>query len=391
MTAGGRLPRRLWALGVLVGVVCAAPIGAQPARGDTTLAPKRLRPVWRVGAEGSTAYESNVLFGGQQQETGDQYHRVGGSLTGGIAGARSRLELEARGDIVRFAVLRVLDRETYDVGATLSRKWSSRVATQLAGRAMTSTMSMGVPQLNQTLLPLTITRTQSGVASIAARLSPFVDLTSAVDYSRVRFDDTTFVGGATSGGMVALSVRPTSRTVVGVVADTRVASFNRQDVGTALLEGDVKRDIGRTSLRVRAGATVLQTLNGGGGELLTTPTGSFELLRRVNTVALTLRGARAVTPAFGFGRALQTDQFAASIERAHPRGSTVRLSADASRNEDPTDPRLSVRFASVNGEWRRPMGGGLTLAIVGFARRRLEGVRINNTGGSLIASFGGGR
>lgn len=366
------------------------PLDAQLSKNDTTLAPKRLRPVWRLGVEAATAYESNVLFGGLQQVAGDQYRQLGATLSGGVASARTRLELEARGDVVRFATLRALDRETYDVGTTLSRKWSARVATQLTGRAVTSTMSSVVPQLTPTLLPLTITRTQSGVASLAARLGAHVDLTHALDYARIAFDDTTFVGGATTGGVLALMYRANSRRQLGIVSDARVASFNRQDVGTAFVEAEVRQEIGRLSTRARFGATALQTL-GATDAALIIPTGSFEVLRRYNTVAFALRGSRGVAPAFGLGRALKTDQVVASVERAHPRGSTLRLSVDGSRNEDPTDPRLSLQLASVNAEWRRPVGGGLSLAIVGFARRRLEGARINNSGASLIASFGGGR
>ncbi|MCC6241745.1 MAG: hypothetical protein IT353_02840 [Gemmatimonadaceae bacterium] len=379
-------------LGAMVGAATmATPASAQRPANDTLLAPRRLRPVWRVGVEAANTYESNVLFGGLQQALGDQYRQLGATLSGGVATARTRIELQGRGDVVRFATLRDLDRETYDVGAVLTRKWSPRVASHLSGRAVTATMSTAVPQLNPTLLPLTITRTQSAVASVAARPSAQLDLTSALDVSRIRFDDTTFIGGTTTGGAFALAYRTGARSQLGAISDVRVASFNRQEVGTARFEAEVRHEVGRIKLRASGGATVLQTLAVAGSEPLTSPTGSFEVSRRQNSVAVVLQGSRAISAAFGLGRALQTDQLVFSVERAGLRGNTVRLSADASRNEDPTDPRLSLQIASVNAEMRRALGGGLSLAIVGFARRRLEGVRITNTGASLTVSFGGGR
>jgi hypothetical protein len=342
-----------------------------------------------VSVEAASAYESNVVFGAQQAPIGDAYHRAAAALTGGVASARTRVDLDLRGDIVRFARVGALDRETYDVGATVFRRWTSRLATQLAARAVTSTAPIGLPQLSTTsLLPLTISRTQSVVGAMNARVRPRIDLSAALDGSRVRFDDTTFAGGYTLGGAIALAARPSTRSTVGVVIEGRQAAFNQTDVVTEAVEADVGRDLGLASLRFRAGGTALQQR---AGASLVRPSGSLELLRKRSSVALSLRVSRAVTPAFGFGRALETDQFAASLQRGRSKGSFVRFTGDASRSTDPTDPRVALRFASLTGEWRQTLGGGLSLATVGFVRRRMDGVRITNTGGSLQLSYGGGR
>ncbi len=367
-------------------------IGAQQRdERESTLAPAPLRPRWLLSVEAASAYENNVLFGAQNTPVGDAYHRAAAALTGGVANTRTRLELDLRGDVVRFARLGSLNRETYDVGATLFRRWTGRLATQVAARAVTSTTPIGLPTLSTTtLLPLTISRTQSVVGAVNARLSPRTELSGAVDGSRVRFDDTTFAGGYTLGGVLAVSAKPSIRSTVGVVLEGRQAAFNQSDVLTEAVEGDVRRDLGLSSIRFRAGVTALQQLVGEGGSVVR-PTGSLELLRARGSVASSLRVARAVTPAFGFGRALETDQFAMSVQRGRRNGSHVRLTGDASRSTDPTDPRVSLRFASVTGEWRQALGGGLSLATVGFARRRMDGVRVTNAGGSLQLSYGGGR
>lgn len=383
--------RRAATLGTLLSVAF-GPMGAQQ-RDDraSTLAPAKLRPRWLLSVDASSAYESNVLFGAQDTPVADAYHRVAAVLTGGVANTRTRLDLDLRGDVVRFARLGALDRETYDVGATLFRRWTGRLATQVAARAVTSIAPIGLPTLSTTaLLPLTISRTQSLVGALNARVRPRVELSAALDGSRVRFDDTTFAGGTTFGGVIALSAKPSMRSTVGAVLEGRQAAFDQTNVVTEALEGDFRRDLGPASLRLRAGATALQELVGAGESVLR-PSGSLELLRARGSVAYSLRLSRAVTPAFGFGRALETDQFAMSLQRGRAKDGYVRLTGDASRSTDPTDPRVSLRFAALTGEWRHALGGGLSLATVGFARRRLDGGRITNTGGSLQLSYGGGR
>ena len=212
--------RRAVTLGTLLSVAF-GPMGAQQ-RDDraSTLAPAKLRPRWLLSVDASSAYESNVLFGAQDTPVADAYHRVAAALTGGVANTRTRLDLDLRGDVVRFARLGALDRETYDVGATLFRRWTGRLATQVAARAVTSIAPIGLPTLSTTaLLPLAISRTQSLVGALNARVRPRVELSAALDGSRVRFDDTTFAGGTTFGGVIALSAKPSMRSTVGAVLE----------------------------------------------------------------------------------------------------------------------------------------------------------------------------
>jgi hypothetical protein len=79
------------------------------------------------------------------------------------------------------------------------------------------------------------------------------------------------------------------------------------------------------------------------------------------------------------------------VARTRVRGTTLRVTVDGSRNVDPVDRAINVNFATATTDVRQYVGGGLTLAFTGFVRRRIEGDRANNAGGSVLAAFGGAR
>jgi hypothetical protein len=358
-------------------------------QGGRPLAPNGPRPGALFSVDASTHSESNVRFFGPIV-AGDRYNRAGANLTLGAANARTRLEFDAHGEVVRFDLLRDLDRETYNFGVLFNHRLSPRVVTQLAVRALTSAAPDAVQSLTLAFQPLAVVRSQTAVASTVVRLTPTVDLTTDVEFVRSRFDDPTFIGGDNGSVRLSLGARPNSRTVRGFVTDIRRATFLDQVVHTAMLEGEWRRRVGRAQLAMRAGATTL--LPSTRTEPTTViPTGSFELKRARDPYTLALGYAHAVTPVFGFGRALESDQVSLIMARTRDRGTSLRVTVDGSRNIDPVNRAININFATAEGQIRQYLGGGLTLAITGFARRRIDAERATNTGGSVLLALGGGR
>ncbi|MCU0615943.1 MAG: hypothetical protein MUD17_02495 [Gemmatimonadaceae bacterium] len=343
--------------------------------------------MWRVGLEAGSAYEQEVRFIGDG--AADAFHRAGGVISGGVANRRWRAELDARGEVVRFAALRDLDRETYDVGSTMSWRMTTRTQAQLGVRALTSTVPSGITQLDPSVLPLLVTRTQAAVFSVASRLGPNSEVVLAVDGARIRFDADGFAGGRTAGALLRLSGRARRTTTIGLQADTRLSDFDSLAVTTALLESDVTQDLGRVRLRVRAGATAAQSAAtvGAPAELTVEPTGSVEISRDVRRFSLAGNAGRSMLPAFGFGRVLRTDVAGVSATWTRPRGPSLRLAADASRNTDPVAPGLDLTFLSLSGEWQQPVGDHVRLQLAAFVRRLDVVTPFNNRGVTLSARF----
>lgn len=360
---------------------------AQSTVSRDSVAAERTRPVWRVGLEAGSAYEQEVRFIGDG--AADAFHRAGGVISGGVANRRWRAELDARGEVVRFAALRDLDRETYDVGSTVSWRTTARTQAQLGVRALTSTVPSGITQLDPSVLPLLVTRTQAAVFSLASRLGPSSEAVFAVDGARIRFDADGFAGGRTAGALVRVSGRALRRTTLGVQADTRVSDFDSLAVTTALLEGDVGQDLGRVRLRLRAGATAAQSAatTDAPAELTVEPTGSIEVSRDIRRWSFAANAGRSVLPAFGFGRVLRTDVAGVSATWTRPRGPSLRVGADASRNTDPLAPGLDLTFLSLSGEWQQPIGDRVRLLLAAFARRLDVVTPFNNRGVTLSARF----
>jgi hypothetical protein len=235
-----------------------------------------------------------------------------------------------------------------------------------------------------------VVRTQTAVASVVTRVTPTINLTTDAEFVRSRFDDPTFIGGDNGGLRVSLGARPNTHTVRGVVADMRRATFLDQAVDLALLEGEWRRIVGRVQLAMRAGATTLLPSDVDASATVV-PTGSFELKRTQGPYALAMGYAHAVTPVFGFGRALESDQVSVVMARTRERGTSLRVTVDGSRNIDPINRTININFATAEGQVRQYLGLGLTLAVTGFARRRIDGERATNTGGSVLLALGGGR
>lgn len=382
-------------LALLPLVWCARPAGAQgvmaPGAGQGTrpLAPSGPRPGAFFSIDASSHSESNVRFFGPIVQ-GDRYQRAGANFSLGAASARSRVEFDAQGEIVRFDLLRDLDRQTYNFGLRLNHRVSPRVTSQLVVRALTSAAPDAVQTLTLAFQPLAVVRTQTAVASVVTRLAPTVDLTTDAEFVRSRFDDPTFIGGDNGGMRVTLGVRPNPHTVRGVVADIRRATFLDQAVDLGLLEGEWRRVVGRVQLAMRAGATTLLPSDFDATARVI-PTGSVELKRTQGPYALAMGYAHAVTPVFGFGRALQSDQVSVVMARTRDRGTSLRVTVDGSRNVDPIDRTVNINFATAEGQVRQYLGLGLTLAVSGFARRRIDGERASNVGGSVLLALGGGR
>ena len=360
---------------------------AQSSVSRDSIAGGRTRPVWRVGLEAGSAYEQEVRFIGDG--AADAFHRAGGAVSGGVANRRWRAELDARGEVVRFAALRDLDRETYDVGTTVSWRATARTQAQLGVRALTSTVPSGITQLDPSVLPLLVTRTQAAVFSVASRLGPSSEAVFAMDGARIRFDADGFAGGHTGGALLRVSGRPWRSTLLGVQAEVRVSDFDSLAATTSLLEGDVTQDLGRVRLRVRAGATAARSTASvdSAPTLTVAPTGLLEVSRDFRRLTLAANAGRSVLPAFGFGRVLRTDAAGVSATWTNVRGPRLRIAADASRNTDPLAPGLDLTFASLSGEWQQPIGDRVSLLLAAFVRR-LDVIRpFNNRGVTLSARF----
>jgi hypothetical protein len=358
--------------------------GAGAQRRADELTTVRTRPIWRVGVDGGSAYENDVRFLGDGAN--DTYHRLGGALAGGVARGRVRAELDARGEAVRFVSLRDLDRETYDVGLTVSGRVTPRASGQLAVRALTSTTPTGIAQFESSLLPLVISRSRAAVASLVLRQSATVDATLAIDGTQVRFDETAFAGGHSIGALGRLTARPTAGSSRSLAADVRMARFDTLEIGTLSLDIGASQRVQAWTVQLTGGATLLQS-RGDGARPSLRPTGAVEVVRPSRAVAITVAASRRLQAAFGFGQAFLTDVASVRLSHARPRSWTASVSADASRNVDPTAPELVLSFTSLTAELQRPIAGGLSLALAGYVRQRAQGQTFSNSGVSLGARF----
>lgn len=371
----------------LVAFTLAAPALAAPALGaQSPRAPRTTaRPlVWQFSMDAGTQYESNVRFG-ELQDEGDLYHRISGALSGGFAGPRGRLELEARGDVVRFGELRDLNRVTYDFGVRANRVLTPRFNAQLGARTATSVAFGALEGEALPFLPLALARTHSGTVATNWRLSESVLQTTDVSYTRISFDAPGFIGGSTANARLALNQRRSSRTTVGVIAEGAQILFGETDVRTAGLSADWTYANGALRLNARAGGVVLAAGDSTDGSVL--PTGEGEVRREGRRSSLSLRYSRGVIQSFGLGRALSTDVVGLFVERRMFSEATWRSSLDKAWSEDPSFTDVRLETTSLTSEFRFPTPGGTWIGVGGFLRERQQLRTARNRGVFVTAGF----
>jgi hypothetical protein len=367
--------------------------------GRTTDSPRRRGGV-RVLVSTATNQESNVRFLAPTtladgRPLADRYQLVSVGATASLSGGRRQLQLDARGDLARFAVLRELDRETWDLGGQLTWRWSARVSSLFGVRAVAATGVLGVGTAEPGLLPLALTRTESAVHSLLIRHTPRTLTTATFDGSRVRFDQATLAGGSTVGAQVQTRTNSGERRSRSWQLDVRYVDFAAQPIATVTSELEWQRPLGRSTWSLRTGATSVGRRPRQAGaswfdSLQVEPTGSLSMARPLGRDLLTLRAGRDVRAGFGFGRALLTESASLAFTHRRPRGAGVTLAVDVSQNVDPFDARLTLRFYGASAEWQRTIGPA-AVAATGFARRRVEARNVDNLGAGLQLGFAAGR
>lgn len=341
------------------------------------------RRVWSFSVDAGSQYDSNVRFG-TQDEQGDLYRRISGAVSGGIMVPRGRLELDARGDVIRYDELRDLDRITYDFGMRATRAFTERFSGSFGARLATSVAGNGGEGIDLPVLPLTVTHSQSATASASWRASPTVTNTNDISHTRISFDSPGYVGGSTTNGRVQMTRRLSAATSVGVAADGTRTLLGDQIFVTTGASGDLSRAVGSYRVRLRAGGALLATRNVD-NELL--PIGDAEVRRDGVQSTISLRYAHGVTQTFGVGRALATDQVNLSLERRWRSGATWRSSADQSWSNDPSQVLQDLDTSSGTSELRVPLVGGVWIGAGAFLRRRVFGDAVDNRGVFLSVGF----
>jgi hypothetical protein len=188
------------------------------------------------------------------------------------------------------------------------------------------------------------------------------------------------------GSQAHIVVRPPEEVLPPEEREEMCARFDTLEIGTLTLDVGATQRVQAWTVQLTGGATLLQR-RGDDARPSLRPTGALELVRPSRAVAITVAASRRLQAAFGFGQAFLTDVASVRLSHARPRSWSVSVAADASQNVDPAAPDVALSFTSLTAELQRPIAGGLSLALLGYARQRVQGQTFSNSGVSLAARF----
>jgi hypothetical protein len=348
-------------------------------------APRSRRPSWDFSVAALTQAESNARFDvGSNRD--DWYRQITGSITGGIASARSRLSVQTRGDVTRYDRFQELDRLTYDVSALGSRIMSSSLTMEARGSVgrVTST-AFGPTGADLATLPLIVANSLDGHVQADIRKSGRTKFVAATGITQLRFDAANFPDGRTFDGGVQMTHKLQGASTIGATASATKAELGQQDFVSTVGSGTWAWARNKWSLKLGAGAVMLT------GDSIATPefgpTAQMEVRRTALRGVVTASVSHGTIPALGVGRPLVTNQAAVSVERRGFLGTTMRAGGDYFRGTSATGNDQPFSAKSLTAEIRRSLFGGVWLQVGGFLRTRVFGEEVANRGVYLSGGY----
>jgi hypothetical protein len=235
------------------------------------------------------------------------------------------------------------------------------------------------------LLPFSLARTTALASTARYRISTTAEGTAEVSYMRNSFDSDEIVGGSVVVGRMGARRRYSTSATLGFLADASFTSTGDRSIDVGSLSGEWSAGTLPWQVRLRAGGSAMATSGFAGVTIA--PVGDAELRRSARSGTYGVRYSRGAVQALGLGRALSSDDVALSYDRLWFTNVSVRASADHAWLEDPTRSGIKLTTSSVNAEARRPIAGGLWLAVGGFLRRRSQEAVIQNNGVFVNAGY----
>jgi hypothetical protein len=368
----------------VIGIVCATPLTGAGAQ-----QPGATRVMREYGATltAEQGWESNVLFQ-RPDDPGDMVSRAGATAVGTLQTARTRAGVNARGDIARYRTLDELNTSTYGFGADVRRRLTPRLSAFVAATAQTSLSSVLQPQQSgaaQPLLPLSLSRSVGANAGAAYQLSPTLGGTTEAGYTRVRFDDSGLADGTTARGALAIARRYDVDASYGAAYQYERSETRGETPTVQTAAATWDPTFAGISVRLRAGVSAIDAT--AATPVTYAPTGGAELRRSLAGGIVGLRANRAASMAFGFGDVFTTDEVALAYDRASFRRTVAHVSLDRSWSRTPGEGTVDIGSLGAVAEIRRAFRSGVSVGTGVFARRRSQGVVVNNRGVRLNFNY----
>jgi hypothetical protein len=351
----------------------------------TTLAQQSQAPsLWRIAIAGGWGWESNIAMRNAPYLP-DAATVATADASFAKQGRLSRIGIDAIGGLVRYQTLGSFDRYSYEVQAVADRRFSNRWTGFLRGSARMSIASEATLDNESVLLPLAVSRMQTGAAGTAYRTSPMTTASLEGRYTHASFDSPGLIPASSTGARLGLVHRYNPRSDYGLtyLFDEYTETEPRTYVQT--MTADWTPRTTRLEARFSAGASnigrslgTLSQITGIGSAYIQTP------LARGATY---LRFARFVGQSFGLGSVLFTNQAGVGYYRSLFRGNDTRLSADRAWSRDPQLPAQRMVTTNVSARLSKQFSTGLTLGSEVFLQHRDQAARISDHGVRLTAGY----
>lgn len=402
-----RAPRaRGWApWAFVVPLAFAAPVPAAAQLGPLTVG-------LTVGAETGAITNPRYLVAG---DTTDVVSRAQLGLALARRTARTTASVTGSGNWQHFRVATGLSQFTYAAGAATESRLTPRLTVRggaaartllsrgLVGSGLAAGAPVGATDGSATaggvptggapapggglpVVPLALTRTYGATAGADFRANARTTLTGGVEVSRVTFDSPGLIGGTSVRGRGRAARQVTSQDVVGLAAEAERTSLGGRplDIQSTSLDWGTERLPHALRLRLAAGATAFSGTRNG---RVVRPVGGVDLSSRAARGTWGVRYARSLSPVFGIGEVLVTDQVGGSYERVVPGGLVARVRVDRAWLYDPT--LQGQRFVTTvsSAELQRAIVAGLWAGVSGSQYTRAQGQAVRSRGATLRAGY----
>jgi hypothetical protein len=340
--------------------------------------------LWRLAIAGGWGWESNVAMRNPPY--------VADAATLAMAEASvvkhssvSHIAFTASGSVVHYRELRSLDRYAYDAQGVAERRFTNRWSGFLRGSARMSLSSEASINDQPVLLPLVVSRTQSGAAGSAYRISPLTTANVEGRFTHATFDAPGFTPTRSTGGRFALVHRYDPRSDYGVTyavdeyAETVPSSYVQS------MTADWAPRSARVGARFSAGLSNVGNSMSAFSHLAGTGSAYVETLLAHGVTYL--RFARFAGQSFGLGRILITNQVGAGYSRAVFRGTDTHLSVDRAWSEDALTPGVRSVTTNVSARIAKQFASGLTIGTESFFQHRADGGRVSDRGVRVVAGY----
>lgn len=398
------------------------------------LAPSARASAQQWGAGLTAGAETGTITNPRYQAAGDSTDVVSRARLGvGVTrrAPRTTLLAAAHGDWQRFRSAAGLSQRTGGASIGAERRVTPRL-TARGGLAAQTLLSRGVvmatglaPATPATpgddasgdgfdlpavdglpILPLARTRTSAATTGAELRASARTTLTADGGLARVSFDAPGLAGGTnvqarlravrqfTGDDLVGLAVqserttlggqRPVDQRLVDPPLPPQPLAGRPLTTQSALVDWTTARLPGALRLRLAAGVSVFAPAP---RTVATRPVGGAELGGAALEGAWAVRYARSVSPAFGLGQIVASDQAGASYARVVPGGLVTRLGYDRAWLHTPALPGGRLVTAVSTAEVQRAIVAGLWAGVSGARYTRAQGPAVRSRDLTLRAGY----